>query len=138
LTSKHESHWIHFLQKDYRLREEELNHWNKQIPSLWGKKRDWSVWWGPLVTVRVTYSSGEQPWDKPLPKTGTKKWSKKNQPPQTQPEREREREREITSTRWRFEARLKRTKANSPICASKIPTYKNNQIFKNKQFMYST
>jgi len=30
----------------------------------------------------------------------------------------------ITSTRWRFEARLKRTKANSPICASDMPTYR--------------
>lgn len=29
----------------------------------------------------------------------------------------------VTSTRWRFEARLNRTKANSPICASIIPTY---------------
>ena len=29
-----------------------------------------------------------------------------------------------TSTRWRLEARLRRTKANSPICASDIPTYK--------------
>lgn len=28
-----------------------------------------------------------------------------------------------TSTRWRFEARLRRTKANSPIWASNTPTY---------------
>jgi len=30
----------------------------------------------------------------------------------------------LTSTRWRFEARLRRTKANSPICASDMPTYR--------------
>lgn len=30
---------------------------------------------------------------------------------------------EQTSTRWRLEARLRRTKANSPICARDIPTY---------------
>lgn len=34
----------------------------------------------------------------------------------------------LTSTRWRLEARLKRTKANSPICARDIPTYTNTTI----------
>lgn len=35
---------------------------------------------------------------------------------------------EQTSTRWRFEARLRRTKANSPICARDIPTYTFGKI----------
>lgn len=30
----------------------------------------------------------------------------------------------FTSTRWRFDARLSNTKANSPICAKDIPTYR--------------
>jgi hypothetical protein len=35
---------------------------------------------------------------------------------------------EITSIRWMLEARLRRTKANSPICARDMPTYKENNM----------
>lgn len=38
----------------------------------------------------------------------------------------------ITSTRWRLEARLSSTKANSPICARDIPTYKMSVSLVNK------
>ena len=42
----------------------------------------------------------------------------------------------LTSTRWRLEARLKRTKANSPICARDIPTCRKTQFNTCQQLNY--